>query len=174
MLRGEYVILRAPEISDALIICAWQSDREVTKFLPFVHPISQTRQCSIIKQASLDRNNITLIIETEDEIPIGLCSLKNIDWINSTAEISVIIYAKSCWGREYGYDAVKTLTNFGMFEINLFTIYANIIEDNERAIKCFQKVGYEIEGVLYDRLFKEGKPKNLVSMSISKGRKLEG
>lgn len=174
MLRGEYVILRVPEISDTSIMTAWHADREVAKFLPFLYPFSQKQQENKIRKTGLEESNITFIMETEDEIPIGLCSLKNIDWTNSIAEITVAVYAKSCWGRGYGYDTVKTLTNFGMYENNLYTIYANIIEDNEKAIKCFQKAGYEIEGVLFNRLFKEGKPKNVISMSISKGRKQEG
>jgi len=174
MLRGEYVSLRVPEGEDASIIIGWHSDREVTKYLPFILPTSKKQQEILIGKMDLDKNNKKFIIETEDEVPIGICSLLNIDCINSTAEIRVILYAKNCWGRGYGYDTVKALTNYGLFEMNLNTLYVNIMEGNERAVKCFQKAGYEIEGVLYNRLIKEGQSKNLISMSIYKDNKQEG
>jgi RimJ/RimL family protein N-acetyltransferase len=100
--------------------------------------------------------------------------LKDIDWINSTAEINVILYAKNCWGRGYGYDTVRTLTNYGMYEMNINVLFVKILEGNERAIKCFQKAGYEIEGVLYSRVFTESRFRNVVSMSIIKDNSQEG
>jgi len=173
MLRGEFVILRVPEMDDAGIMSGWKNDREVTKYLPPMYPASKMNQENYIKQVSRHGCSITFVMETEDEIPIGICSLDNIDWINSTAEIKVVIYAKNCWGRGYGYDAVNTLTNYGIYQMNLNTIYANILEGNERAIKCFEKAGYEIEGTLRQRVLKEGEYKNLVSLSITK-RKNQG
>lgn len=175
MLRGQYVILRVPELDDANIMTAWQNDREVTKYLTgSFHPLTKRSRENFIRQLGTDKKNKTFIMETEDEIPIGICSLINIDWINSTAEIRVVLYAKNCWGRGYGYDTVKALTNYGIYEMNLNTIYVNLLETNERAIKCFQKAGYETEGILRNRLYKEGQFRNLISMSIYKGMKQEG
>lgn len=173
MLRGDYVVLRAPEADDAAIMTAWQNDMDVTKFLRFAPLVSRKRQAEMIGKLSSDSKNTIFLVENEDQVPIGICSLCNIDRINSTAEISVALYAKNCWGRGYGYDTVKTLTGFGMNEVNLYTIYAHIPEDNERAVKCFQKTGYEVEGILYNRYYIDGKYKNVFSMSISKGRRRE-
>lgn len=170
MLRGEYVVLRTPEDDDCGIITAWENDRDVSKYLPFSFPISKDLQSQMIHGICGDEGNMTFIIENEDGVPIGICSLVDIDWINSTSGISIALYAKNCWGRGYGYDAVNTLTRFGIEQLNLFTVYAGILEGNERAVKCFQKAGYEIEGVLFDRFHKGGQPINLISMSLSKRR----
>ncbi|KPU46381.1 spermidine N(1)-acetyltransferase [Oxobacter pfennigii] len=169
MLRGEYVILRVPELDDADIITSWHNDREVTKYLAEnIYSVSKTALQGLIKQIYSEKNAKHFLIETEDEIPIGLGSLNDIDWINGTAEIRVVLYAKNCWGRGYGYDCVKTLTEYAMYELNLNTIYVKLIEENERAIKCFQKAGYEAEGKLMKRVIKENKYKNIISMSIYK------
>jgi RimJ/RimL family protein N-acetyltransferase len=174
MLRGDYVVLRIPEADDAGIMTAWQNDMDVVKYMRFLYPVSKKKQVDIIREIASDGKSKIFLIENEDQVPIGTCSLTNIDWVNSTAEINVALYAKNCWGRGYGYDTVKTLTNFGMNEINLYTVYAFIPEDNERAVKCFQKAGYEIEGVLFNRFYMEGRYKSIFSMSISKGRRREG
>lgn len=170
MLRGEYVILRFPQNDDVQIFSAWKKDSEVAKYLPFTYPVSRKALENILMNFSRNKDGYLFIIENEDEIPVGACCLKNIDWINGTAEAEVVIYAKNCWGRGYGYDALKTLTAFGMNDLNLYVIYAYVMEDNERAIKCFEKAGYELEGVLHDRIYKEGMRKNIVCLSISKGK----
>ena len=168
MIKGQYIDLRVIEKDDEYILKGWASDEEVCKFTPTVFPNRQLFIKNGLKGVYSDKSSINLLIQIEDDVPIGICSLYNIDFVNSTAEISVTIYAKNCWGRGYGFDALKTITEYGLYEINLHTIYANIIEDNERAIKCFEKAGYEKEGILFERLYKDGCYKNLVSMSIVK------
>lgn len=168
MLKGEYVTLRFPGADDVQIFSGWMKDSEVAKYLPFTYPASSKAVECMIKNFRDNDICRMFIIDTEDEIPIGICSLNDIDWVNGSAKIDVILYAKNCWGRGYGYDALKTLTYFAMYDMNMHVIYTQVMEDNERAIKCFKKAGYEVEGVLRNRLYKDGQRKNLVSMSISK------
>lgn len=173
MIRGEYVLLRVPEMDDADIITAWENDSEVTKYLLSSYPVSKMAVERNIHELKQHKDKLVFIIGTEDNIPIGISSLTEIDWINGTAKIDVVIYAKSCWGRGYGYDALKTLTGFCLRHANLHTLYANILDGNDRAIRCFQKCGYAVEGTLHHRIFKEGKYLNIVSMSICKDGKIE-
>lgn len=175
MLRGECVNLRAPGLDDADIMTAWLNDREVAGLLAVNPlPIPKKSQEEYIMRTWETKNEIIFIIENDDAIPIGIASLTNIDWINSTAEINIVIYAKNCWEKGFGYCALKTLTYHGMYNMNIHTLYANILEGNERAVKCFQKTGYEIEGTLYHRVYKEGRYCNLLSMSIYKAKDQEG
>jgi Acetyltransferases, including N-acetylases of ribosomal proteins len=171
MLRGEYVTLRVPGHDDVDIITAWKNDREVAGQLFFNYPSSKWSEENLLDRTSQDRSTLSFIIETEDNIPIGIGSFINIDWIYSTAQISVIIYAKNCWGRGYGYDTVKTLTEYGLQQMNFHTVYANIFDGNERAVKCFEKAGFETEGVLRHRVHRDGKYINVISMSICRDNK---
>lgn len=171
MLRGEYVILRALNEDDGLILSAWQNDREVAELLPFAKALSLKALEDYIDGLRSDRSKYVFIIEIEDQIPVGLCSIKDIDWINGTGNVDIVIYAKNCWRKGYGCDAIKVLTCFGLDDINLYTLYAGIPEDNENAVKCFRKAGYLEEGKLYNRLQVNGSRKNLISLSISKDTK---
>lgn len=166
MLRGEFVVLRLPDMDDIKLISGWKNDRDVTKYLSCSSPISKKEIEEYISGTEENKDSIVFIIETEDEIPIGICSLEEVDWKSSTAKITVVIYAKNCWGRGYGYDTVRTLTNYGVGQLNMHTIYVHIPEDNEKAIKCFEKAGYEKEGILKHRLYKDGCYRDLVSLSI--------
>lgn len=173
MIRGEYVLLRMPEMDDADIITAWENDSEVTKYLLSSYPVSKMVVERNINKLKQREDKIAFIIDTEDNVPIGILSLSMIDRINGTAQIDVTVYAKSCWGRGYGYDALRAVTDFCLRQANLHTVYANILEGNDRAIKCFQKCGYALEGVLNNRIFKDGKHLNIVSMSICRDGKIE-
>lgn len=168
MPTGERVILRAPEAQDTEIFAAWQNDRDIAALLPYSAALSYNAIENLISGLKYDNSKFMFIIENEDQIPIGICLLKDIDWINSTAFIGIVIYARNCWGKGYGCDAVKALTSFGLDEINMYNIYTGVPEDNEMAVKCFQNAGYEIEGTLKDRISIKGIRKNLIAMSISK------
>lgn len=174
MIRGDYVLLRVPATDDADIIAAWENDSYVIKYLPYSYPVSRMAIEKRIAELRLHKDRIDFIIETEDNIPIGIASLSNIDWVSGTAKIDISIYAKQCWGRGYGYDTLKTLTNYGIRHINLHTIYAGILEGNERAVKCFQKCGYAIEGTLHQRVLKDEKYADIISMYISRDSQVEG
>lgn len=168
MLRGEYVIMRVPEADDADIMAAWQNDGDVAKLLP-IHqiPVSKSVTEDMISGVRRDKNKIVFVIENDDGIPIGIASLKDIDWIDGTAKMDIVLYAKNCWGRGFGYDSVRTLTDYGLDGINLNTIYVNILEGNDTAVKCFEKAGYRSEGVLQNRVLKDGRMRNIISMSIT-------
>jgi RimJ/RimL family protein N-acetyltransferase len=166
MLRGEFVILRIPESDDINLMTGWKNDREAAKYLPYSPPVSKQDIKEYISKIEVNESSVVFIIETEDEIPIGICTLEDVDWKSSSAKITTVIYAKNCWGRGYGYDTVRTLTKYGMEQLNLHTIYVHILEGNEKAVRCFEKAGYEKEGILKHRLYKDGSYKNVVSLSI--------
>ncbi|HBM80724.1 MAG: GNAT family N-acetyltransferase [Clostridiales bacterium] len=174
MRRGEYTVLREAGMEDAEIMTSWQNDKEIMDYLHFVYPVSKGQQEDYITNVKCSKNDALFMVENEENVPIGLCKLKDINWINGTAGIEIVICAKNCWGRGYGYDALKTLTEYALMQLNLCTLYANITEKNEKAVKCFQKAGYKIEGVLYNRTFAHGEMKNVISMSISKKMQTDG
>jgi RimJ/RimL family protein N-acetyltransferase len=47
-------------------------------------------------------------------------------------------------------------------------IYLHTLKDNEKAFKFFKKLGFEIEGILRNEVFKDGKFRDVLIMSIFK------
>jgi len=79
---------------------------------------------------------------------------------------------KEYWGKGYGTDAMKVLMKFIFEEMNINKIRLGTFSFNERAIKSYQKCGFEIEGVLKDEIFKEGKYYDEIIMAVFSGEVL--
>ena len=64
---------------------------------------------------------------------------------------------KNYWSQGYGTDAVRTLVNLGFGQINLDKVFLRVFEFNTRAIRCYEKVGFVVEGRLRRQHYHEGR-----------------
>ena len=70
----------------------------------------------------------------------------------------------SFMGGGFGTDAVNTLVNFCFMHLNLHKVYLHVFESNKRAIKCYEKAGFRVEGTLLEHHFAQGKYENVLIM----------
>lgn len=111
--------------------------------------------------------DLYFVIEVRDDsIPIGMCGLHRLDWLNRNAEFGIAIGESAYWGRGYGTDATRTLLEIGFTWFNLHRIYLHVNEDNIRAIRTYERVGFKHEGVEREAVWVHGTYKNLLLMSI--------
>ena len=112
-----------------------------------------------------------IIWDTEAEyhkelgLTIGFVSLTSIDFLNQSAEFSIELIP-AAQGKGHGLAATKAMLEHGFNDLNLHRIYLKVLEDNKSAIGCYLKAGFTVEGCLKDSIFKQGKFKNQVIMSI--------
>jgi RimJ/RimL family protein N-acetyltransferase len=97
---------------------------------------------------------------------IGGCSINNVDWKNSVATIGVFIGNREYRGRGYGTDAMKVLMNFIFSYMNINKIRLTVFSSNEAAIKCYEKCGFRVEGVLRNEIYQNGNYYNKIAMGI--------
>ncbi|TDT61011.1 GNAT family N-acetyltransferase [Fonticella tunisiensis] len=169
MLCGKKVFLRAVELEDARIISAWLNDRKCTEHLDIIYPISKRYADSFVLEADEDRYKKVFIIDSPEHRPIGLFIIDKIRWEYRNCEIGIAIYDKNQRGKGYGRDAVETALDFIFNSMNMHLVYLHVEEDNGPAINLYKSLGFEVEGLLKDRTFKEGKYKNVYVMSKTKG-----
>jgi diamine N-acetyltransferase len=165
MIKGTNIFLRAVELEDARIISAWLNDRETNKYLDITYPLSKRYADSYVYDTDEDKSKKTFIIDNPDRKPIGLVVIENIKWEYRNCEVGIVIYDKNQRGKGYGKDALETVVNFIFNEMNMHLAYLNVFEENEAAIKLYKSVGFDVEGVLRQRYYKEGKYKNVIVMS---------
>ncbi len=60
-------------------------------------------------------------------------------------------------GKSYGTDAANTLVSYAFDELRLNYIFANILAYNEASIKLFERCGFKRDGVLRQRVYKQGR-----------------
>jgi len=73
----------------------------------------------------------------------------------------------SVWVKIYpggGTDAVNALVHFCFMHLNLHKIYLYVFESNQRAVNCYKKAGFAIEGKMLEHHFAKGKYEDVLVM----------
>jgi len=81
----------------------------------------------------------------EDKL-IGTTSLWIEDWNHSEAWFGIFIGDRDCWDQGYGTDTTRLVVQYGFCELNLRRISLGLHSYNERALRSYLKVGFQLEG----------------------------
>jgi diamine N-acetyltransferase len=166
VISGKRLRLRAIERSDIPAFVRWFNDPEVRQYLQMYLPMSQAGEERWFESQLEDRDGQVLGIETLDGTLIGNVGLHRIDWKDRHAVLGIVIGEKEYWNRGYGTEAVSTLLGFAFGEMNLHRISLRVYEYNERAIRCYEKCGFRLEGRLRKARFHAGKYHDELIMAI--------
>lgn len=169
MIVGEKVRLRPIERDDLPRYVRWFADPEVRRHLGIYLPFSlaQEEQWFESLQGRLERQEaLVLAVETAEGVHIGNIGLNRINWKDRHAELGIAIGEKTFWGQGYGTDAVRALLGLAFHEMNLHRVFLRVDVDNVRGIRCYEKAGFQREGVFRDVVFKDGAYCDQYAMSI--------
>lgn len=169
MIVGDKVNLRPIEREDLPRYVQWFGDPEVRRHLLLYIPFSLAQEERWYENL-LDRlekgNDVLLAIETAEGVHIGNLGLHSIDWKNRNAELGITIGDKEYWGQGYGTAAIRTLLKLAFEEMNLHRVFLRVDEDNERGIRCYEKCGFQRDGILREAVFREGRYHDQLMMSV--------
>jgi len=156
--HGERVRLRPPERKDLPQFVTWLSNPELRAYITVRY----------ISEALEERWFERLLDKTGGgaPLPIGVISLMDINWRDRDAEAGVVIGDPQYWGQGYGTDAMLTLLQVGFRWYNLHRIYLRVVTDNARAVRSYEKVGFQHEGTLREAAFVNGVYRDLLLMSV--------
>lgn len=147
-LLGEKCYLSPCRLEDADRWAEWFNDLEVT--LPLgdeaYTPSSLKSEQETIREIHRDRAHVFSIIDTETDQLVGRCLLFNVDPVNRSAMLGIVLGEKSRWGQGYGQEAVKLLLDYGFSLLNLNSVMLGTFSFNERALRCYEKVGFRVIG----------------------------
>ena len=169
MVASPTITLREISAEDLPTLNSWRNAPEViehlgSNFLYIGEEIDTRWYENYIK--NLSQSVRLSIIDEEDGTYIGNVNLTQIHGINRSAEFSIMIGNKDYWGKGIGQIATKHMLNHGFNDINMHRIYLFVLEENDRAISLYEKVGFKKEGLLKDSVYKNGKFHSMWSMAI--------
>lgn len=170
IVRYGCVTLRAIEKKDFELLLYLINSPEIERdIVGWNFPVSSTTQKKWMKNFKNNLRSIKLMIELENKKTIGMIMLENIDWKNKTAEIA----CKTGPFLKYRIpgdtkDALKGMAKYAFDELGLNCINGNILEENYLSRNLSKKVGFIEEGILRKRVYKNGKFRNVVSVSLLK------
>ncbi len=75
---------------------------------------------------------------------IGSVYLRDIDREKGEAEYGIFIGERDALGKGYGTQAAKWMLNYGFETIRLKKIFLRLLQDNPRALRSYEKVGFQL------------------------------
>jgi RimJ/RimL family protein N-acetyltransferase len=68
------------------------------------------------------------------------------NWVHGDAWAYIVVGDRDYWNKGFGTDAMRLILQYGFIELNLRRISLGLHAYNERALKTYQKVGFQLEG----------------------------
>jgi len=139
----------------------WMKDEEINQYFRFQSEIVTLDSIKkFIASSVLCEKNKHYAIVDDNDVYLGTISLKNIDMNNLTAEYAIAL-RKIAIGKEIARDATIDILNKAFQYFKLNKVYLNVIADNKRAIKFYEKMGFIFEGEFIEHLLIKGIYHNL-------------
>lgn len=166
MLQGKKISLRPVIASDIEDLNRWKNQEETYRylgggFMPTSIEIQKSWLHSLMDTNGSDKRFMILNPSGQS---VGMVGLYNINWIHRTCEFGIFIGEKEEQGKGFGSDAAKVLEQFALNYCNLRKIKVNVVEENESAVRMYEKLGYVTVGKLEEERFINGKYCSLLIM----------
>jgi diamine N-acetyltransferase len=170
MIHGKTIRLRAIEREDLPRYVQWLNDEEVRQGLDLFLPMSLVEEErwfeSMLEQDPIERALAIDVREEDRWIHVGSCGLFSFDPRAHKAELGILIGDKTCWDKGYGTDTLLTLLDHAFGTLNLNRVSLQVFESNQRAIKAYERVGFQVEGRLREDRFHQGRFEDTLIMGI--------
>jgi len=169
MIRGERVWLRPTEPSDVVTDSGFAGDSEVGHFLGAKLPMSRAAAerfaTEILAQVGQTGYPFVICLLGEERA-IGSVFLKGVDKVNGSGVVGIFIGDRRYLGKGYGTDALNALVDFGFGELRLERIELEVFDFNLRAIRSYEKAGFQTDAVMRRARFHRGVHHDVHLMSI--------
>lgn len=130
-------------------------DVDIDWYEKYIHSRNNAVRCAIVDS------------EKEEEV-LGLVSLTNINFINRSGELHIMIGNSENRGKGLGTFAVKAMIEHAFQNLNLRRIELGVLENNTPAIHLYEKCGFIHEGIKRESNYKNGRYISMLMMSILK------
>lgn len=171
MIYGERIRLRAVEREDIPRFVEWLNDPDVTAGLLIHLPLAiwdETRWFENLANQPVEERPLALDVRLPDGTwaHIGNTGLHRIEWSSRSAEFGIFIGDKAYWNSGYGSEATHLTLKHGFETLNLNRIYLHVYETNPRAIRVYEKIGFQREGRLRQATYRNGRYIDSLLMSM--------
>jgi len=164
-------IIRDLEMRDAEGMLEWMQDLSVNCFFQFdAEHMDYDKVSEFICNADREKQenqNYNWAVVNENDEYMGTISLKHVNEQAGTAEYAISM-RKTAQGNGYAKRATKHVLKIAFEEWKLNRVYLNVISDNARAIRFYEKCGFHYEGEFREHICIKGELKSLKWYAILK------
>lgn len=164
MLLDQELCLRPVRISDSDILYQAINDPTLVRFNSPYTPIDEINHQEWLHTIVKDDKKRIFMIEKENKI-LGSVKLFDIDLLHRNAEISIRLFNLEDCSQGIGSRALHLLCDHAYRDLGLVRVWLRVFNNNERAIKAYEKAGFLKEGTMRKAVFIDGKFQDVIIMA---------
>ncbi len=138
--------LRCLAEKDIPYMLEWMHDEDISKqFKKDMASMNEKAVRTYIQTCKKDEKSVHFAVVDERDEYLGTVSLKNIDMEDKNAEYAISMRRKAM-GSGAAFFATEQIVEYGFKKLGLERIYLNVLSENKRAIRFYEKFGFCFEG----------------------------
>ncbi len=159
LLTGTRVRLTAFADGDLSTFASWEQDESFARFFDTrpAAPRTESQLQEHVRSMHESKNDFLFAVRPlESEDLVGYLEIDGIDWVHRVGGMGLGI-APAHWDEGFGTEAGELGLRFAFRELNLHRINVTVFSYNERSLALVGKLGFVQEGVLRERLERDGR-----------------
>ena len=168
--QGEHITLREYRADDLSAIHAWVNDPETVRYLSsrYWMPQSMSDTSDFLNHAMQAGTNGAYFVIAEPETGeyLGQIDLFSINWRMRSGEMAIVVAKEAKRGRGTGTEAVRLMLAFAFGTLGLERVELEVATGNQRAMRCYEKAGFRLEGVKRHAFMVDGQYADLAVMAV--------
>lgn len=168
-MRGKKIHLRLISLEDVTErYLEWLNDPEVNRYLEtrFTEQTLESIRAFVSEKISSSNEFLYAICENEGDRHIGNIKLGPLNPHHRSADVSLFIGEKNCWGKGYATEAIFLLTQHAFDSLGLNKLRAGCYASNQGSAAAFEKCGWTREGLQKGMVQSEGREMDLILLGI--------
>lgn len=125
----------------------WMNDLDVCKFLETAIPYSEVELQDFVNSMIAKKILFWAITLKHDGSHIGNIKIDPINKKHLIGEYGILMGDRNNWGKGYAKEASKSVISYCFQSLNLRKITLGVIKDNVAAVKLYESLGFEVEGI---------------------------
>lgn len=166
-LKSARVYLRPFALSDLPTLLAWINDPDMRPHLSRSLPINEAQEREFIEKHSCTSEQLAfLICEAKTHRSVGACGLHGIHWPDRACELGIFLADEKSRGSGLGSEVLASLLDYAFGRLNLHRCWLRVVANNQRAIRCYERLGFVAEGAEREARFSDGAYADILRYSI--------
>ena len=160
LIEGNKVIIRQLESGDEKLLHKWRNNEQGNLYCGFRYGFLLSKEAfrtqveeEVKNTETFPTEKLFIILNKENEEPIGNVSYRNWDKRNRSAEFGIEIGEIDKRGQGFGFDVLNSFVEFMFSHLNLNRIELTTLADNKKAIKLYKKLGFKEIGLIREKSF---------------------
>jgi UDP-4-amino-4,6-dideoxy-N-acetyl-beta-L-altrosamine N-acetyltransferase len=158
--------LRDLRPDDAGLLYAWRQDPDVRRWMSDADFPDEAAHRAWVERLASSKDRCGWII-TRDGVPAGLLTLTGLDGPHRRAEWNWLIGEAESRGRGVGRAAQVLGLDRAFHELKLHKVFAEVLADNDAALKAQSAAGFRREGYLPQHVLMGGQPRDVVLLGMT-------